>query len=117
MLVRELPDSGGESFAESFRVARAVVMSFAGARRRGVGRDWRGHRLLRNNARVCKVARTIWSSDRRLPIGAGKTGLDGARNHESAVIGFACDPDNGGRQRTPAANFICETQQCLYGAP
>src|SRR5260370_28432902 len=92
MLVRELPRPGGESVAQSFRVARAAIVSLASARGRGVGRDWRGHRLLRNRARLCQIARTIWSPDCRFPTGAGKTRLDGAGDHEGAIAGVASDP-------------------------
>src|SRR6266699_1542675 len=105
MLVRELPDFGGESFAKGFRVACAIVLSFGGAHRRRVGRDWSGDRLLRNGAYVCQVAQKIRPADCRVPTGSGKTGLDGARDHKSAVARVASHPNDGSRQRAAAANL------------
>src|SRR5205814_10729503 len=98
MLVRELSNSGGESITKSERIARGVIVSFASARRRSVGRDWRGDRLLRNGARVCQVTRTIRATDCRFPIGAGKTRLDGARDHKSTVARVASDANDGSRE-------------------
>ena len=95
MLVRELPHSGGESTAERIGFARAAVVSFAGARRHCLGRDWRGDRLLRNGARLRQIARTIRPPDCRLPTGAGKTRLDGAGNYEGAITRVASDAHDG----------------------
>src|SRR5438876_492691 len=67
VLVRKLPDSGGEPPAQSIRTACAAIVSLAGACGRGVGCDWRGHRLLRNGARLRQIASTIWPPDCRLP--------------------------------------------------
>src|SRR5207244_13013010 len=106
MLVRELPHTGGESLAQSFRVARAVVVSFASPRRRGVGCDWRGHRLLRNGAGLREIARTIWPADRRLPTGAGKIGVDGAGNNKGAITGVASHPHDGSGHGPSPADFF-----------
>ena len=56
MLVRKLPHTGGESVVQSVGTARAAIMSLAGARRRGLGCDWGGYRLLRNSARLRQIA-------------------------------------------------------------
>src|SRR5205085_11474213 len=117
MLVRELPDSGGEPFAQSCRIARAALVPFASARWRRVGGDWSGDRLLRNGFELCEIARTIRPTDCRIPTCAGKTRLDGARDHKSAVARVASHPNDGSRQRATAANLIGEKQQCLDGAP
>ena len=101
MLVRELPHTGGESFAQGFGIASAAFVSFAGSCRRGLGRDWRGHRLLRNGARLRQIARAIWSSDRGFPIGAGKTCVDGAGNYEGAITGPASHPHDGSGRVVP----------------
>ena len=73
MLVRELSYSSGKSIAESIGAARAAVVPFTGSRRHRMGRDRRGHRLLRDGARLRQVARTIWSPHRQFPTRAGKT--------------------------------------------
>src|SRR5690349_17696061 len=96
MLVRELPDTGRESPAQGFRIESAAIVSFPSAGRRGLGCDWRSDRLLRNRAGLREIARTIRSSDCRLPIGAGKTGVDGAGNHQSATACPASYAHDGG---------------------
>src|SRR3984893_6156604 len=116
MLVRELPDSGGEPLAERKRIARAVVLSFASARRRGLGCDWGGDRLLRNRARVFERTRTIRPADWRFPIGPGKIVVGGAGNYQGAIARVASHPNDGSRHRASAANLTGETQQCLDGA-
>src|SRR5437660_10591059 len=105
MLVRELPHTGRESLAQGFRIARAAIVSLTGARRRGVGRDWRSHRLLRDGAGLRQIARTIWPCDCRLPNGAGKTGVDGAGDYESAITRVAPHPHDGSGHGAPRADF------------
>src|SRR5438105_15870577 len=117
MLVRELPDSSGKSSVESIGITRAALVPFASAHRRGVGRDWSGDRLLRNRTHVCQIARTIRPADCWISTGAGKTRLDGARDHKSAVARVASHANDGSRERAAAANLLGEKQQCLDGAP
>src|SRR6266446_3920744 len=92
MLVRKLPHTGGESFSQGFGIESPALVSFAGTGGRGLGRDWRGDRLLRDRTGLSQSARAIWSSDRGFPIGAGKTGVDGAGNHQGATVFFLTLP-------------------------
>src|SRR5207249_10847149 len=96
MLVRKLPHTGAESPAQGGGAGRAVIMSFSGACRGCLGGDWCGDRLLRNRARLRQIAEAVWSPHCRVPIGAGKTGVDGAGNYESAITGLASHPHDGG---------------------
>src|ERR1700730_13412172 len=116
MLVRKLSHPGGESSAQSIGIARAVVVSFTGARGRGVGCDWRGDRLLRNRARLRQIARTVWPTDRGFPTGAGKTRVDGAGDYESAIAGVAPHSHDGSGRGLSGADFAGEAQQRLDGA-
>src|SRR6202048_948924 len=116
MLVRKLSHSGGESSAQGIGIARALVVSFTGARRRGLGCDRRGDRLLRNRARLRQIARTVWPTDRGLPTGAGKARLDGAGDYESAIAGVASHPHDGSGQGTSHADFAGEAEKRLDGA-
>src|SRR5438477_6838380 len=111
MLVRKLSHTGGESPVQSVGVARATVVSFAGARGRCVGCDWRGHRLLRNGACLRQIPRTIWPPDCRLPTRAGKIGLDGAGDYESAITRIASYTHDGGGNGTASADFAGQAQQ------
>src|SRR6266496_923770 len=97
MLVRELSHTGGESPAQSGGTGRAVIMSFAGACRGCLGSDWRSDRLLRNGAGLRPITRAVWSPNCRIPIAAGKTGLDGAGNYQGATAGLASYPHDGSR--------------------
>src|SRR6266545_6618092 len=116
MLVRKLPHTGGEPLAQGVGVARAAVVSFAGTRGYCVGCDWRGYRLLRNGARLCQIARAVWPPYCRLPTGAGKTCLDGARDNEGAVTRVASHSYDGGGYGTARADFAGEAQQRVDGA-
>src|SRR5436853_4860712 len=113
MLVRKLPHTGGESPVQSVGVARATVVSFAGARGRCVGCDWRGHRLLRNGARLRQIARTIRPPDCRLPTRAGKTRLDGAGDHEGTIARPAPYSHDGSGDRASLTNFAGQAEQRL----
>ena len=101
MLVRKLSHTGGESLAQGVGFESAAVVSFAGAGGRGLGRDWRGHRLLRDRAGLRQIAGAIWSSDCGVPIGAGKAGVDGAGNYQGAITGPASHPHDGGGAGPP----------------
>src|ERR1043166_8129293 len=116
MLVRKLPHSGEQSALEGVRAQRGVVLPLTGACGYSVGCDWRGNRLLRDRAWLRKRARTIRSPNRRLSARAGKAGLDGAGDYESAVVGAASHPNDGIKQRHTGADLACETQQRLDGA-
>src|SRR2546421_1631812 len=97
MLVRKLSHTGGKSAARGFGAASAAVVSFAGARGSRMGGDWRSNRLLRNGAGLRQIAGAVWSSNCRVSIGAGKTGVDGAGNHQGAIAGPASHPHDGDR--------------------
>src|SRR5437588_8581442 len=116
MLVRKLSHTGGESPVQSVGVACAAVVSFAGARGRCVGCDWRGHRLLRNGALLRQIARAVWGPDWGVPTGAGKIGLDGAGDYESAITRIASYTHDGGGHGTASADFAGEEEQRLDGA-
>jgi Acyl-CoA dehydrogenases len=62
-----------------------------------------------------QVARTIRSSDRRVPIGAGKTGLDSAGNYQGSIACFAPHANDGSGSGSSGANFARQTQQRLDG--
>src|SRR5438552_15251750 len=111
VLVRKLPHTGGESPVQSVGVARATVVSFAGARGRCLGCDWRGHRLLRNGARLCQIARTIWPPDCRLPTRAGKTRLDGAGDHEGTIAGPEPYWHDGSRDRASVTYLLGQVEK------
>src|SRR5206468_5266740 len=80
VLVRKLPHPGGESPPQSVGATCAFIVPLASACRYCVGRDWCGHRLLRNGARLRQIARAVWPPDCWFPTGAGKTRLDAARD-------------------------------------
>src|SRR5712691_12708600 len=116
MLVRELPYTGGKSAAESEGATRTLIVSFSSARRRRVGCDRCGDRLLRNGARLRQIASTIWPPDCRLSTRAGKTRLDGARDYEGAIARVASHAPDGGGHGTPCADLAGEAQQRVDGA-
>ena len=101
---------------KGFGPRRAAVMSFARALRYCLGGDWRGDRLLRNGAGLCKIARTIWPPNCGLPISATKTRLDGAGDYQGAIIGVASHAHGGDGLGASRANLAREAKQRLDGA-
>src|SRR6266576_5175791 len=116
MLVRKLPHTGGESLAQGFRIESAALVSFTGTGGRGLGRDWRGDRLLRDRTGLRQIARAIWSSDRGVPVGPGKTGVDGAGNYQGAITGPPSHPHDGSGPGPAGTDLAGEAQQRLDGA-
>ena len=115
MLVRELPNPCGKSFAQGVRARCPTVLSFARTHRYCVGRDWRSHRLLRNGAGLRQIARTIWPPNRRLPTGATKTCLDGAGDYQGAITGVASHTHDGDGLSAARADLAREAEQRLDG--
>ena len=69
-----------------------------------LGRNWRGDGLLLNRAELREGPEAVpQSANRQPPTCAGKTGVDGQRNLESAVALAACGPaERCGNCRPPA---------------
>ncbi len=85
-----------------------------GALRNRLGRDRRGHGLLRNGAAIHHPAQAVRRpADRVAPTGAGKAGLDDHRNHQGAVAG-ACKcgrlKDQG--KARAGAHLHAQAEQC-----
>src|SRR5262249_23490582 len=115
VLVRELPDTRGEPPAKRVWASSAVVVPFLCAYRHRVGRHWRRDRLLRNSVGLRQIARTIRPPNWQLPTRATKTCLDGAGNHQGAIIAAPPYTPDGGRHIASCADLDGETQQCLDG--
>src|SRR6266542_3512729 len=116
MLVRELPHTCEESFAQGVRARRTAILSFARAFWHYAARDWFSRRLLRNGAGLRQIARTIWPTDCRLPISAAKTCLDGAGDYQGAIIGVASHTHDGDGLGASRTNLAGEAKQRLDGA-
>ena len=99
---RERPPAGRQG-AEG-----AAVLPLAGALRHRLGRDRRGHGLLRNRAAVLDPAQAVRRpADRLPPAGAGEAGLDDHRDHQGAAAGGAGRPAEGPKASSSRRTFPC----------
>ena len=73
-------------------------------------------RLLRDRAGLRQIARAIWSPNCRVPIGAGKTGVDGAGNYQGATACPASYAHDGSGPGPAGTDLAGEAQQRLDGA-
>ena len=82
-----------------------------------LGRDRRGHVVLRLRVAILIAAQAIPRSAHRLaPTRAGKTRLDDQRDHQSATACPTSRPSERRRQSRAPAHLNGQTKQCLDGA-
>ena len=85
-----------------------ALVPLAGALRHRLGRDRRGHGLLRNGAAVFDPAQAVRRPAHRLaPAGAGEAGLDDHRDHQGAAAGGAGGPAEGPGEARSRRTFPC----------
>jgi glutaryl-CoA dehydrogenase len=88
-----------------------------GSLRHCVGRDRRGHVVLRLRAAICDSAQAVARSAHRLaPAGTGQAHLDDQRNHEGSTAGAAGRTVERRRQGRAPAHFDGEAEQRLDGS-
>src|ERR1017187_3310374 len=111
-LVRRLPGARSRPVAGRQGSQGGAFVPFAGALRHWLGRDRRGHGLLRNRARILHRAQAVRRTAHCLPpTGTGKTGLDDHRNHQGAVAGPARRTAQGPGQARTRSDLHAQAQQ------
>ena len=106
------PGARDKSPARHRRSQVTLDVPQSGAVRHRMGSDRGGHGLLRNGARVCQGAEAVsGSADCQPPAGAGKTGLDGDRDHKGSAPLLAGRPAQGCRQGLDRADLHGQAEQ------
>src|SRR5215470_12566870 len=112
-----LPDPSRQPSPRRRRTERTAIVPQSSPVWHRLGRNWRGHGLLRDRARLREAAKAIrQQTDRFAPACPGEARLDDYGNHKGAIPRAAGRALEGPGTRASLADFHAEDEQRLDGA-